>query len=215
MKPARRRPQHRETRLIEPYGSDHQPRDHIASSPAVHSASSLPYVDSYAFLRTRTRTSHSWPARQRSPSTRLRAISLNRRFNRFLATIPCPSFGTIQPTLGRPPDSSTWTSSRRVRLRVPRVSTSLISRVRRMRADRGSRSPPGKSPAVTSASPPTRGPGGRPTDCSRYRAFLEPMRTVRDQRPRRRRRLRVARPALVFMRARKPCLFKRLRFLGL
>jgi len=45
--------------------------------------------------------------------------------------------------------------------------------------------------------------------------FLDPGRTTRDRRPRRRRRLSVARPPLVRMRARKPCLFKRLRFRGL
>jgi len=48
-----------------------------------------------------------------------------------------------------------------------------------------------------------------------YRGFFDPMRTTSARRPCRRRRLRVSRPALVFMRARKPCLFTRLRLRGL
>ena len=49
----------------------------------------------------------------------------------------------------------------------------------------------------------------------RYRPFLDPIRTTSAARPRRRRRLSVARPALVLMRARKPCLLIRFRFRGL
>lgn len=48
-----------------------------------------------------------------------------------------------------------------------------------------------------------------------YRAYLDPTRTTSSERPRRRRRFNVLRPAFVAMRARKPCLLRRLRFRGL
>ena len=54
------------------------------------------------------------------------------------------------------------------------------------------------------------GPGG-----AHGIAYFEPTVTVSWLRPRRRRRVRVLRPARVFIRARKPCLFRRFRFLGL
>ena len=110
-------------------------------------------------------TSHPRPARHRSPRTRRRAISLKRRFRRFLLTIPWPSFGTIQPTRGRAPGvSRTWRSSDRVLVRSPRRRTSLMSRVRRIRAERGNRSCVGSVALVPRPGPGAGRPAGLTTD---------------------------------------------------
>ena len=93
------------------------------------------------------------------------AISLKRRFRRFLLTIPWPSFGTIQPTRGRAPGvSRTWRSSDRVLVRTPRRRTSLMSRVRRIRAERGNRSCVGSVALVPRPGPGAGRPAGLTTD---------------------------------------------------
>jgi hypothetical protein len=51
--------------------------------------------------------------------------------------------------------------------------------------------------------------------CTPPTGYFEPTVTTSRRRPCRRRRLRVSRPPLVRMRARKPCLFFRFRFRGL
>jgi hypothetical protein len=48
----------------------------------------------------------------------------------------------------------------------------------------------------------------------RNRRYFPPIVTTKRARPRLRRRFSTFRPALVFMRERKPCLFTRLRFRG-
>ncbi len=87
-----------------------------------------------------------------------------------------------------------------------------------MRAAPGSRSRPGpRRPLASDTAWPYESvdeSAGIPFIDS-YRPFFDPMRTVSDQRPRRRRRFNVARPAFVLIRERNPCLLRRLRLRGL
>lgn len=68
-------------------------------------------------------------------------------------------------------------------------------------------------PTRTRQSTPPRRP--RPQAPGAHGSYFDPIRTVRRRRPLPRRRERTWRPFFVFIRARNPCLFSRLRFRGL
>ena len=137
---ARRRQQGRECDLIRPHEQNQQPPQCSADHDAVtrvtepcsrnRSCSSTSYGASYArgFARMTRSTGGS---RRRS---RVRTISLSRRFSRFRDTADCLCFGTTSPTRGCiKGEATTRTSKCSVRNRFPfvltrRSSVRLVSR---------------------------------------------------------------------------------------
>lgn len=204
--PARgRRPRGHRT-PVEPDQSEEESGEHRLSVQSISWERSSSKAASYASPRARTRTSLLAPASSRRGSISTRPISRSRRFNRFRSTILRPWIGTITPrreweTGEAASKTSRWdVLSRFPRLRVRRISPALV-----IRLHGGNRCPPGAP--------------GRPGRALVTRCYLRPnlvpIRTERRLRPLRRRRFRAFRPPLLFMRARKPCLFFLLRLRGL
>ena len=142
------------------------------------------------------------PVRARRGRTSRRPISRRRRRRRLRATTFLPCRGTIVPNRGTCRGAGAMKTSRwEKRTRVPSLRRERISPPRRIRLARGSRSPRW---GMRSAE-------GDPTGAYDFAPTL----TESWLRPRLRRRASVLRPPRVFIRARNPCLFTRLRLRGL
>lgn len=169
---------------------------------SIHSLSSRSSTSkeaSYASRRARTSTSTARPALSSLGRTCVRATSRKRRFSLFRRAAVCLWRGTTSPTREHDAgEGESKTSRCAVLLLFPRRKSWRISGPPVIRRARGYRLRPSCGEAVTGS-----------------RAYFDPTLTARRFRPRRRRAFSTLRPPRVFMRARKPCLFRRFRFRGL
>lgn len=185
------RQERRDPLLIETDHHDQCARDHFLSVHAISSSRSSENVASYASRLALISTSTPWSRLRSCGRMSLRSTSRSRRFSLLRCTTVRRCFGTITPIRGytkREVESKTsrWT----VLLLFPFVISARISLLLVMRRDPGRR-------------------------CLTRTSYLEPTVTVSCLRPFLRREFRTSRPAAVFMRARKPCLFLRFRLCGL
>ena len=198
-----RRGQRRDPHLVHPHQSDQDATDHVRSTNSTSSRRRSSNPASYASRLARTRRSTSTPRSLNLGSKSLLPISRSRRLRRFRSTIRCRCFGTTTPNRGCETGEAAKTTSRcRVLDRFPREKSPRMSAPFRIRTAGGYlvsvRAAPGCSADV-------------PSPSIRY---FEPILTVSRARPFLRRALITFRPLLVFMRARNPCLFTRLRLRG-
>lgn len=149
--PTRRQRPRRNGPLVEPDHSDQDASEHSASTASPTSRASSSNPAPYAGCRARISTSAKQPAPSNPGSTRRRPISRSLRFTRFRSTMSCPSLPTIRPSRERETgEGAKKTSTVVVLFRFPRCRSARISWVRRIRTDRGRRSPGSGAGGITS-----------------------------------------------------------------